>query len=389
MIWRGGVDTGHGFAGFILVLGIGILFFQILQHASISEDAYITFRTVDQFAQGNGLRWNAADRVQVYTHPLWMLLHIPLYMAADNIAIVSFTLSVICAALAVWLPLTTFAYPPLLSLVAFIVPLTLSRTFIDYSTSGFENTLLHALFAWAGLILLRLREHPRFWYFISLCVALSLTTRLDTIIFYAPLGLYLLVTQWRSIRWRQALAGLAPLVAWESFSLFYYGFLFPNTKYVKLDNGYDRLEALHRGVLYFLNLLAVDALSVVWLMLAGLLTLWMINRYRSTGQDICGIYFSLGAGILCYALYVMYIGGYFVFGKSWSLPVYASIWLLCAQAYRVQPRSVAAAVACCCVTIVYPSLVAREAMPRLLSIREDVLRRSEARAKLAVVDGLY
>ena len=55
-----------------------------LRNAWLAEDAYITFRTVDNFVNGYGLRWNAADRVQVFTHPLWLLLvSIPYYLTRE------------------------------------------------------------------------------------------------------------------------------------------------------------------------------------------------------------------------------------------------------------------------------------------------------------------
>ncbi len=40
----------------------------------MSDDAYITLRTVDNFINGYGLTWNISERVQAYTHPLWMFL---------------------------------------------------------------------------------------------------------------------------------------------------------------------------------------------------------------------------------------------------------------------------------------------------------------------------
>ena len=46
----------------------------VVKTAWVSDDAYITFRTIDNWIHGYGLTWNAYERVQVYTHPLWMLL---------------------------------------------------------------------------------------------------------------------------------------------------------------------------------------------------------------------------------------------------------------------------------------------------------------------------
>src|SRR5690348_16048670 len=45
-----------------------------IKDAWLSDDAYITFRTVYNFTHGYGLVWNVGERVQSYTHPLWMFL---------------------------------------------------------------------------------------------------------------------------------------------------------------------------------------------------------------------------------------------------------------------------------------------------------------------------
>jgi arabinofuranosyltransferase len=62
--------------GSIFALTALALFFAavVLRTAWVSDDAFITFRTVDNALNGAGLRWNPAERVQTYTHPLWMLL---------------------------------------------------------------------------------------------------------------------------------------------------------------------------------------------------------------------------------------------------------------------------------------------------------------------------
>src|SRR5664280_151358 len=57
----------------VLILG-AILLYAILANAWIVDDAYITFRSIWNVHHGFGLRWNPSERVQTYTHPLWMLL---------------------------------------------------------------------------------------------------------------------------------------------------------------------------------------------------------------------------------------------------------------------------------------------------------------------------
>jgi hypothetical protein len=49
-----------------LVLGVLLAAFAalVVRNAWLSDDAYITFRTVDNFIHGYGLTWNVAERVQ-------------------------------------------------------------------------------------------------------------------------------------------------------------------------------------------------------------------------------------------------------------------------------------------------------------------------------------
>ena len=55
------------------LLGVTIFSYVFAQNAWISEDAYITLRSVEQLMAGNGPRWNPHERVQVFTHPLTLL----------------------------------------------------------------------------------------------------------------------------------------------------------------------------------------------------------------------------------------------------------------------------------------------------------------------------
>lgn len=61
-------------APFVLLILLGIFALVLYRSAWLCDDAYITFRTVDNFINGYGLRYNTGERVQAYTHPLWLLL---------------------------------------------------------------------------------------------------------------------------------------------------------------------------------------------------------------------------------------------------------------------------------------------------------------------------
>jgi arabinofuranosyltransferase len=70
----------------------------LVRTAWISDDAYLTLRTVDNIIHGIGPTYNSMDRVQAYTHPLWMLLLLTIYAinhdAYFSVIFLSFTLSI-------------------------------------------------------------------------------------------------------------------------------------------------------------------------------------------------------------------------------------------------------------------------------------------------------
>src|SRR5262245_40579712 len=75
----------------------------LLRTAWVSDDAYFTFRTIDNAVHGYGLRWNVAERVQAYTHPLWMLLVLPFYAITREAFFTSIVISIALTLVTVWL----------------------------------------------------------------------------------------------------------------------------------------------------------------------------------------------------------------------------------------------------------------------------------------------
>ena len=70
-----------------------IFTYVFLANAWIGDDAYITFRVVDNFINGYGLTFNPDERVQAYTHPLWMLLLSAAYAVTSNLFYTTLALS--------------------------------------------------------------------------------------------------------------------------------------------------------------------------------------------------------------------------------------------------------------------------------------------------------
>lgn len=58
----------------------------IIYTAWVSDDGYITFRSIENWIHGYGLVFNVGERVQTFTHPLWLLLQSLLYLLTRLVA---------------------------------------------------------------------------------------------------------------------------------------------------------------------------------------------------------------------------------------------------------------------------------------------------------------
>ncbi|MCB1150680.1 hypothetical protein KDK88_03995, partial [bacterium] len=128
----------------VLLPGLLLLAAVTLLAAWLCDDAYITFRTVENLAEGRGARWNPLERVQSYTHPLWMLLLTAARAVSGEIYVTSLVLSLLLSWTAAAL-LALQAGPRRDAAFLALLALALSRSFVDYSTSGLENSLTHLL----------------------------------------------------------------------------------------------------------------------------------------------------------------------------------------------------------------------------------------------------
>jgi arabinofuranosyltransferase len=294
----------------------------VLRNAWMHDDAYITYRTVDNFINGYGLRWNPAERVQTYTHPLWMLVVAACYFVTRE---VFFTVTILSLALSVAtvLLLVFRAAGSVAAGCVGVAALTLSKAFVDYSTSGLENALTH--FLYVSFLVVFFRRDTSLMT-IALLAALGAVNRLDTALLYLPV-LVFAVANAEHVGGRVGLAaGCLPIVVWEGFSLFYYGFPFPNTAYAKLfETGVSTGTRVMHGLYYLQNSARVDPLTLLATgagIVAGVLS-------RDRRQAV------VAAGIAAYVSYVVLIGGDFVTGRFLTATFLGAIVLLA----RWQPLS--------------------------------------------------
>jgi len=293
---------------------LGLYLLVILRTAWTSDDAFITLRTVENFLGGYGLTWNTFERVQAYTHPLWMLLLCGVNALLGQPYFAAVLTSLVCAFTAV--RALARGLPSAQSAQLVVLALLLCRSFVDYSTSGLENPLLYLLLA--AFIALYQRAGAARLINLVLIAALLLITRLDALLLVGPALVYALWQAPRRIALRALLLGLLPFFAWELFSLIYYGFLFPNTAYAKLAHQIPASELLEQGLVYYFFQLGHDPLSLA-LIAAGI-----IAPFAARARQLR----PLALGLALYALYILKIGGDFMAGRFFAAPVFLAVAVL-------------------------------------------------------------
>ena len=290
----------------------------LLRNSWLSDDCYITMRSVFNFTHGYGPVFNVGERVQSFTHPLWMLLISIIYKITKETFFSLQFLSIGVSMLAAYF----IAFKILRAewkAVAAIGILCLSKSFIDYNSSGLENCLTHLLLAgFLWIWLSQTRENKLFW--LSLIAAFEVVNRMDTLLLLLPA----LTVEWlRKPSFKAVLQvslGFLPLLVWISFAIIYYGFIFPNTAYSKLNTGIPAGETWQQGFFYFLNSLELDPITLI-LIIGAIVFVFFSSQQRKSNWPIA-------LGMLIYLVYVMKAGGDFMSGRFLSATVMISVILI-------------------------------------------------------------
>ena len=317
-----------------ILLGLALLAFALVlvRTAWVGDDVYITLRTVDNFVNGYGLRWNAAERVQSFTHPLWMFLFVTVYAPTRDAYLTARLISVIASLLTFWLVARRDGFAWLGAAI-----LLFSKAFADYSASGLENPLTHLLLV---LFFIFFIEKPSSPFRLALLASLIALNRLDAILFVLPPLTYATLAPSlrggysrrsnpqfdEEIASQKPLAmtalrtaiGFLPLLLWEAFSLFYYGFLLPNTYYAKLGAGIPQAELFAQGLVYLADSFTRDPLTLIVIIAGIIFALWR----GQTRERL------LAFGSLLYLGYVLSIGGDFMSGRFYTASLLVSTLLL-------------------------------------------------------------
>ena len=299
----------------------------LINTAWLCDDSYITFRTIDNFVNGYGLRWNIAERVQSFTHPLWLFLLSLFYFFTREIFFTSIVTSMVLSLAAVFilsfrLPITTK------NKIIVLLAIIFSKAFIDYSTSGLENPLTNLLIVLFAYTYFKLETGKTKTFLLTFILALIMVNRMDCVLLLLPAYAYYIIKNNAYKNYYLILLGFSIFIIWELFSLLYYGFLFPNTAYAKLNTGIPRFELVIQGFKYFYSSFKLDPITLVLIFLLLILTLVKFNRK----------YLSFSIGIFFYLIYTISVGGDFMAGRFFSASFLVALIILSQIEINTKPE---------------------------------------------------
>jgi arabinofuranosyltransferase len=299
----------------LLVVAFTYIF---LANAWLGDDAYITFRVVWNFLHGYGLVFNPGERVQAYTHPLWMLL-----IAAAHTLTREFFFTALAVsygfALAAVIVIVRSTRTAAGAVVAFLW-LVSSKAFVDYTSSGLENPLSYLLLALFYIRFCAIGGAPladRDLRLFGLLAGLAFVNRMDSVVLYAIPLAWLVQRTWRrrDERCLPILLGFGvPVAAWLIFATLYYGFPLPNTYYAKVATGIPSALMYRQGLAYLLNSFAHDPMTLGTVGIAAALSV------RSTMPLALA-----AASSVLYVGYTISVGGDFMSGRFFALPFVISL----------------------------------------------------------------
>lgn len=298
-----------------LMVFIGVIILLAWQ----SDDAYHGYVMSKHLVEGNGLVYNIGERASASSCPLFTLIIAAAYLLTREMFFTSIFVCVIFSSLAYYILAYKFCKTKEQVIVSFAA-LIGSTAFITYTTSGLENSLLFFLGALFIKIYFETEKYTgKQLLIMALIFSMIALARMDAVLIFIPMICYAFLFKREKTTFPGAvvigLAGLLPFILWEVFSVFYYGFPFPNTAYVKLGTDIAQMEYYKKGILYIFYTLLNDMLVLV---IPGI---FVVITFLARKLD----YILTSAGILLYGFYIIRIGGDFMMGRHFTVLLFISV----------------------------------------------------------------
>lgn len=272
------------------------------------DDAFITFRYVQQFVAGNGLVYNIGERVEGYSNFLWVMLLSPPYALGADLVMTARVLSIMLSVGT----LILVSYLARRSSYPILAPIMLAAAgpFGAWTMGGLETSLFAFLLTASTIAFIREEERGYGWTS-GLLFGLLALARPEGVIFFvlavtfrvrrilsSGLSGFAGINVHDQLRLAGFTAIFAPHFLWR---LSYYGYPLPNTVYAKSMGFHPR--AFLEGAYYLLDGLTTLGGPLFLLLPVGVL-LFQGGDFR-----YCFI-------TVCCAIYLLFI---VVSGGDWML----------------------------------------------------------------------
>jgi hypothetical protein len=322
------------------------------------DDEFILYRYAENLIAGHGLVFQAGERVEGYTQPLWLLLLAAARALGAAPIATTRVLGAACAAGAVYAVgaawRARFGRVP-----APAILLAASPALAFHAVGGLGTPLLAlCLCAWLAAYV-RDEERGRASWWPAIWMGLAGLSRPETVVFLAP---YLAVEAQRR-RLSRAWPAVLPLAAWTVFRLAYYGRWLPVTYHMKkLPLGAD----LALGARY----LGTATLETGALVALALAAWWAWRRPVALGRAV----WVAIAGCVLHAAYVLSVGGDYMTFARFEVPVLGLLYLGACVAVRGmllgRPGAAAAVLAAAVLALQWMQLGPRREVFELLRANE-------------------
>jgi hypothetical protein len=316
-----------------------ILVLHSLRYDFVTDDAYISFVFSRNLAEHGELTFNLGEPVEGYTNFLWtvmlalgIVLGIPPEIASRVLG-VGFGIGTLIVVFRLCERVLGRRSP-----FAYLAPalLALSSGFACWSSGGLETQLFTFLVTLALDLYIAADARPRLLTRCGAVLALAAMTRPEGLLIVAVLGAHRVLMH--GVRWRWTIEELTSELLWAMWFLIvwapwfvwrwrYYGWMFPNTYYVKATGAttekYDA-ELLKAGFTYVrIWIEQTGLLHAAPLWLAGLVA-W--KRAEARFALVTAIALLAGA----YLVYTISVGGDFMGLHRFIMPLFPMAAMLVA-----------------------------------------------------------
>ena len=292
-------------AGVLAAICVAFLGHAWLLHFT-ADDAYISFRYAQNWAEGHGCVYNVGERVEGYTNFAWVLLlallrlvGLDMEFCAVMLGLTSGVLLLVCVGRFVFVPGPRWRSLVAAAMLAAFGPLA------AWAGAGLETALFTVLTFAAVVSFIKGLQASRFGFSTGILLALAMLIRPDGIVTCG--GLLLAATVLDPGRlvsvWRPVLSFAVIYVPYFLWRWAYYDLLLPNTYYVKVATVSD-LGQGRRYLAAFLRDYPFTLLAVLPMCMAA----WSLGR-RSSARPDCAVTVCFAAVTLLYLGYVVRTDG--------------------------------------------------------------------------------